>query len=77
MKIGMLWFDNDPKTDLKAKVEKAMAYYEKKYGQAPNLAYVHPTMIAGANSKVSGVELRARREIRPHHFWIGIAEAAS
>jgi hypothetical protein len=45
MKIGMLWFDNDPKAELKVKIERAASYYSKKYGQAPNLCFIHPSMI--------------------------------
>ncbi len=49
MKIGMLWFDNDPKADLKVKIERAASYYSKKYGQAPNLCFVHPSMTPATN----------------------------
>ena len=42
MDIGMLWFDNDKNCDLDAKVERAATYYHKKYGQSPNLCFVHP-----------------------------------
>jgi hypothetical protein len=31
MNVGFLWFDNDPKTELTAKVGKAAEYYFKKY----------------------------------------------
>jgi hypothetical protein len=47
MKIGMLWFDNDPKADLKIKIERAASYYSKKYGQSPNLCFIHPSMGSG------------------------------
>jgi hypothetical protein len=50
MKIGMLWFDNDPKADLKVKIERAASYYSKKYGQAPNLCFIHPSMVQVANA---------------------------
>lgn len=48
MKIGMLWFDNDPHTELAAKVERAAAYYRLKYGKTPTLCFVHPSMLPGA-----------------------------
>ena len=37
MNSGMLWFDNDPKTDLTFKINKAAEYYRQKYGNTPNL----------------------------------------
>ena len=48
MKIGMLWFDNDPHTALAAKVEKAAAYYRTKYGKTPTVCFVHPSMLPAA-----------------------------
>ena len=85
MNIGMLWFDNDPKTDLDNKIKRAATYYHTKYGCAPNLCFVHPSMLPKdqtlsqtkpdepqASSKKSGViELRATRSVMPNHFWIG------
>ncbi len=50
MKRGTPWFDNDKKTDLAAKVGRAAAYYQKKYGQMPNLCFVNPASINGNGS---------------------------
>lgn len=49
MKIGMLWFDNDPKSNLDTKIERAVVYYQGKYGRSPTLCFVHPSMINGAS----------------------------
>ena len=46
MYTGMLWFDNDAKSELKLRVERAAEYYRRKYGQQPNLCFVHPSMLA-------------------------------
>ncbi len=87
MKIGMLWFDNDPKADLKVKIERAASYYSKKYGQVPNLCFIHPSMKPPANGNGNGkpqaerfsanIEIRTNRSVLPNHFWIGIAETQS
>jgi hypothetical protein len=45
MDIGMLWFDNDPKSGLTIKIERAADYYRTKYGRSPNLCFVHPSMV--------------------------------
>ena len=71
MDIGMLWFDNDPKTDLVTKLTNASIYYQMKYGKAPNLCFVHPSMIAQFLEKPKGLEIRQNPVIRPHHFWLG------
>jgi hypothetical protein len=84
MNIGMLWFDNDKNTDLNVKVNRAVRYYHKKYGQKPNLCFVNPCMIptngnqpkslkSNSSPKTSnGVEIRESNSMLPNHFWIGI-----
>jgi hypothetical protein len=45
MNVGMLWFDNDPRTALEGKVARAADYYRTKYGRTPTLCFVHPSML--------------------------------
>jgi hypothetical protein len=72
MNIGMLWFDNDPKTELTAKVGKAAEYYTKKYGKTPNLCLVNPAMLEKSKKvKAGNVQVEASGSILPHHLWIG------
>jgi hypothetical protein len=77
MNIGMLWFDNDTKTDLPAKVQRAADYYRDKYGRTPNLCFVHPSMVvvpAGTAPRLAGgVELRTSRAVLPNHLWLGVS----
>lgn len=77
MNIGMLWFDNDSKVDLATRIQRAASYYRSKYGQAPNLCFVHPSMVAAApvNPNGSGIELRTTRSVLPNHFWLGVNTA--
>lgn len=71
MKTGMLWFDNDPQLNLSNKITRAAAYYQKKYGQKPNLCFVHPSMLKEKTGK-DGFEIRSTKMIMPNHIWIGI-----
>lgn len=72
MTVGMLWFDNDPKTTLTQKIEKAMAYYRKKYGRAPELCLVNPSMLVDKQSPdIEGITVRSYRPVLPGHLWIG------
>jgi hypothetical protein len=78
MKIGMLWFDNDPKADLLTKINRAASYYQHKYGQRPDLVFVHPTMLGGATPRSQdNIEVRPNRSVLPNHLWIGIHELAT
>jgi hypothetical protein len=77
MKTGMLWFDNDPKTDLPTKISRAAAYYQKKYGEMPDVCFVHPTMVGGAPLKSQGIEVHPTRQVLPYHLWLGVMEPVS
>ncbi len=79
MKTGLLWFDDDPRKQLEEKVQRAATHYERKYGQAPTLCFVHPGVFSNgkqksAVKKVDGVEIRSGRSVLLHHFWLGMAE---
>jgi hypothetical protein len=75
MNVGMLWFDNDPHTELPAKVNRAVDYYRHKYGLVPDLCLVHPSMLNGRLDLLEGltgkVVVRPNRAVLPGHFWIG------
>ena len=72
MDIGMLWFDNDPKSDLQTKVVKAADYYRKKYGEDPNLCFVHPSMLGDEKTQAGNISVISSRAVIPYHFWIGV-----
>jgi len=79
MKTGLLWFDDDPRKKLEEKVQRAVVHYERKYGQAPTLCFVHSNVFDGngkknGTQKAGGVEIRVGRSVLPNHFWLGIAE---
>lgn len=88
MNTGMLWFDNDPKTALTAKIERAADYYRRKYGRDPNLCLIHPSMLpsdpkmenpasaggAGEKPLTGKVMVRPYRPVLPGHLWIGIED---
>ena len=75
MNVGMLWFDNDPRTALAAKVSRAADYYRQKYGLVPDVCLVHPSMLGERRDLVEAqtgkVAIRPNRAILPGHLWIG------
>lgn len=74
MNSGMLWFDNDPKTDLEFKIKKAADYYRQKYGSTPDLCLVNPSMIDGKISREDRIAVRTYRAVLSGCFWIGLAD---
>jgi len=79
MNIGMLWFDNDSKSDLVSKVTRAASYYTGKYGDQPNICFIHPTTVNDQPTintqdqkfQAGEIEVRLTNSVLPHHFWIG------
>ena len=76
MHTGMLWFDNDPKTTLSVKIQKAMEYYNKKFGRIPDICLVNPTMLEAGQKKLElgKMIIRPYRSVMPGHFWIGVED---
>lgn len=72
MKTGMLWFDNDSKTDLAGKIRQAADYYQKKYGCWPNVCFVHPSMLKENTPKAHNIDIQSNQMILPNHLWLGI-----
>ena len=76
MHTGMLWFDNDPRTTLSVKIQKAMDYYRRKFGRAPDLCLVHPAMLENglAPVELGSLTIRPYQPVMPGHLWIGVEE---
>lgn len=75
MQAGMMWFDNDKNTSLSAKVSKAAAYYQKKYGKKPDLCMVNPSMIDSKDKLDAKITVRPYQPIVSGHLWIGIDDS--
>ena len=77
MHTGMLWFDNSQST-FEVKLQKAVDYYQKKYGRTPDLCLAHPLTIelpAGQRTaEMCGLTVRHYRPVLPGHIWLGIAD---
>ena len=78
MHTGMLWFDNS-QTALTVKIQKAVDYYNKKYGRSPDLCLVHPSMLDAYQKsqrqlEINKLTVRPYRPVLPGHIWIGIED---
>lgn len=86
MKEGLLWYDGDPGRNLSEKIKRAAQRYRQKYGAAPNICYVHPSVVSApvptAKGKVEarkvqhvgGVQVASLPSVLRHHFWLGREE---
>lgn len=80
METAMLWFNNDPKSTLEQKIHQAAEYYCRKYGRAPELCLINPSMAADHPQLkevpfgTSKIAVRAWKGTLSHHFWIGVED---
>ena len=73
MHTGMLWFDDSP-TTLTIKIQKAVDYYQKKYGRLPDLCLVHPNMLKDNKLDAGKITVRPYRPVLPGHIWVGVED---
>ena len=80
MRVGLLWFDDDPKKEVSLKVKEAAERYFEKFGRWPNVCYVSPATLPLPRDAecigIEGVHLDGLRVlssplILPDHFWVG------
>ncbi len=74
MKIGLLWFDNDPKRSLETKISEGVRRYKEKFGRTPNACYVNPAALEKGKIQIGNLQVVASPNILPHHFWLGVTD---
>ena len=73
LKIGLLWFDDDPKRPVVAKLDEAVERYEERFGSRPTLVYLHPAQAEGIIYR--RLSVRGDASLRRNHFLIGVDDA--
>lgn len=76
MKIGLLWYDADPKRTLTEKIPPAARRYRQKFGIPPDVCYVHKSSLSGngKTAKVGQIRVEVLPTMLQHHLWIGQEE---
>jgi hypothetical protein len=76
MEIGELFLIQNLASDLEEKVLWAADNYQKKYGHAPTLCLVHPSLIKGQARRLAGLRVEAKKSVLPNYLWIGVSADA-
>jgi hypothetical protein len=73
LKVGLLWFDDDTKRALTAKLDEAAERYEERFGVRPTLVHLNPAQAEG----VAHRRLRVFGDpgVRRNYFLVGVDEA--
>ena len=72
----MLWFDNNPTTNISQKVARAAEYYRSKYGTAPTTCLVNPKMLVDQGENPCTLDIKPDPIVLHHHLWIGTSVEA-
>ena len=64
-------YDNDKKTTLAEKVRYAFEYYKTKYKTAPDICFVHPSMMDGTHIDAP-VTIKTKPYLGVGNIWIGL-----
>ena len=70
-----MWYDDTANRPLEAKVARAAAHYERKYGQSPTLCFVNPSAKNGTD-QAAGIPIEALKVIGPNCLWIGVGQVS-
>ena len=71
MKIGLLWFDDDPKIEFSRKVQEAAHRYEEKFGRQPNVCYANPDTLPQDGITLDGIRVIPSPLVLPFYLWVG------
>mgnify|MGYP007059447595 CR=1 FL=1 len=74
MNVGMLWLDDDRHRSLEEKVDRAVAYYQEKYGRMPEMCLVNSQMLTD-EKRIGNISIQPTANVLPHHFWLGMKPA--
>ncbi len=66
----LIWFDNDRKRPLRAKVQAAVERYEERFGVAPELVLLNPAQ-ASTEEMIAGIPTRTTPLVSRDHFYVG------
>lgn len=68
VKLGWLWFDNDPKTSLEQKIDAAAGRFRQKFGQAPRQCFVNQRELPADGVRCGQLTVAGARNVLPGHL---------
>ncbi len=70
-----VWYDDNPKKAVIAKIDEAVLRYKQKFGKNPNVCKLNEKMqtldesLTGAD--LTGVKIQGTKNIPQNYFWLG------
>lgn len=71
----MYYGKGDDKGGMVANINHAVEAYTRKYGVAPNMVYISPALVNGAEiPQETGLTVKVSDKITPYHLWLGVKD---
>ena len=74
MNNGMLWYDNQTKKPVEARVRQAVDYFVAKYGHPPFCCYVPLEMLDKPIELSDSIKVIPNHRVLKNHIWLEISE---
>lgn len=72
LKMGLLWFDDNPKRPLAEKLDEAAERYQERFDMWPTLVHLNPTQAEGL--KYKRLRIFGDVHLRRNYFIVGVDE---
>jgi hypothetical protein len=70
-----VWYDDNPKKPVSAKIDEAVLRYKQKFGTNPSICKlsekIQPQDLQLKEDTVAGVKVQTAKNIPQNYFWIG------
>lgn len=67
-----VWYDDNPKKPVSAKIDEAVLRYRQKFGKNPSVCKLSDKMQPlELSDDVAGVKVQTAKNIPQNYFWIG------
>ena len=70
-----VWYDDNPKKTISAKIDDAVLRYKQKYGKSPKICMLNEKTESADYAAVSTstkLEVLPTKYVRQNYFWIGM-----
>ena len=74
LKMGLLWFDDNPKRPLAEKLDEAAERYQERFDRWPTLVHLNPAQAEGLSVKYKRLRVFGDEHLRRNYFIVGIDE---
>lgn len=69
-----VWYDDNPKKTVGAKIDEAVLRYKQRYGRSPDICMLNDAVLTSdyeASEANPDIRIRAAKNVPYNYFWVG------